>query len=537
MDPIYVTGHKNPDTDSIVSAIAFAALKNSLGNREYTAARLGNISDETHKVLEMFGAEPPRLIKNVRTQIRDLNYDTPPVLDKSVTINRAWETLTKEGTITVIPVVEEDNKIYGMITSGDIASYTMRTVSDSYVEDIPTYNLLSVLEGQVINKVDMLPEKVSGHVVIAVPQKRKNLVFSDPESIVLCGQQPDMIQHAIDIGVKLVIVCQADVDKSFRDVETGTSIIFTPYDAYRAARLIRLALPIERICSSKKIVYFNQDDYLDDVKDIMLKNRFRGYPVVDDEKRVLGTVGRYHLIRPKKKRVVLVDHNELSQSIAGLEEAEILGIIDHHRLADIQTAGPVFVRNEPLGSTATIVASMYQEKGLMPSTKIAGLLAAAIISDTVMFKSPTCTETDRTIAKRMAKIANVSLEKIGNAIFSSASEEKSVDEIIFSDYKEFLIADKKLGIGQVTCLNSDSILKRKPEIIKALQKKQEEREYDFILLMLTDVLKEGTELIYIGDDDTISRAYDVQAENNEVFLPHVMSRKKQIVPRLSELWG
>ena len=243
------------------------------------------------------------------------------------------------------------------------------------------------------------------------------------------------------------------------------------------------------------------------------------------------------MIRPKRKRVVLVDHNELSQTVPGLAEAELLGIIDHHRLADIQSTAPIFFRNEILGSTATIISEMYQEKGIMPSKKIAGLLVSAIISDTVMFKSPTCTPHDKVIAERMARIAEVTLEEVGNTVFAGADLSKPVDELIFTDFKEFLIADHKLGIGQVTCLNSDELLSRQDEMLAAMKARKEDRGYDYILIMLTDVLKEGTELLYIGDDQTITNAYGQPAANNAVFLPHVMSRKKQIVPRLSELWG
>lgn len=537
MDPVFVTGHRNPDTDSIVSAIAYASLRQALGDREYIASRLGNVSDETQAVLDMFQAEAPLLINNVRTQVRDLVFDTPPVLDHTVTISRAWDALTDSEGVTVIPVVDEDQKLFGMLTSGDIASYTMKIMKDPRVDNIPTYSMLSVLEGQIINQVDPMPESISGNVIIAAPQGRDSLLFSDPDSVVICGQQPDMIKRAVEIGVHAIIVCQADISDEVRSIQSDTCIITTPFDVYHAARVIHLALPIERLCSTQEITSFHLNDYIDDVRDVLLKSRYRAYPILNEDDQVVGTMGRYHLIRPKRKRVVLVDHNELSQSVPGLSQAEILGIIDHHRLADIQTTGPIFFRNEPVGSTATIVAGMYQEKGLMPSKKVAGLLAAAIISDTVMFKSPTCTEVDKVIADRMARIADVSLEEIGNRIFAGGTNGKPVSEQIFVDFKEFLIAGHTLGIGQITCLNSDKLLEQKDDMLAAMQKKKDDRGYDFILVMLTDVLKEGTELLYIGDDDTISNAYAVTAKDNAVFLPHVMSRKKQIVPRLSELWG
>ena len=537
-DPVYVTGHQNPDTDSIVSAIAYAALRNALGDREYVAARLGNVSDETQRVLDKFDAEPPVLISNVRTQVRDLVFDTPPAMARSVTIAHAWETMkTGDGAPSVIPIVEDDGTLYGMMTSGDIANHSMKNVDAPHVDNVPVFNLLSVLEGQIVNQPSAVPEEISGDVIIAVPTAHEGMLFNNPNSIVVCGQQADMVRHALEVGVKAVVICQADVSEEFRSNTSDTLIITSPLSAYRTARMINLALPVERICATENLKVFHLDDYLDDVKDVLLNSRYRAYPILDEDDKVVGTMGRYHMIRPKRKRVVLVDHNELSQTVPGLAEAELLGIIDHHRLADIQSTAPIFFRNEILGSTATIISEMYQEKGIMPSKKIAGLLVSAIISDTVMFKSPTCTPHDKVIAERMARIAEVTLEEVGNTVFAGADLSKPVDELIFTDFKEFLIADHKLGIGQVTCLNSDELLSRQDEMLAAMKARKEDRGYDYILIMLTDVLKEGTELLYIGDDQTITNAYGQPAANNAVFLPHVMSRKKQIVPRLSELWG
>lgn len=537
-DPVYVTGHQNPDTDSIVSAIAYAALRNALGDREYVAARLGNVSDETQRVLDKFDAEPPVLLSNVRTQVRDLVFDTPPAMARSVTIAHAWETMkTGDGAPSVIPIVEDDGTLYGMMTSGDIANHSMKNVDAPHVDNVPVFNLLSVLEGQIVNQPAAVPEEISGDVIIAVPTAHEGMLFNNPNSIVVCGQQADMVRHALEVGVKAVVICQADVSEEFRSNTSDTLIITSPLSAYRTARMINLALPVERICATENLKVFHLDDYLDDVKDVLLNSRYRAYPILDEEDKVVGTMGRYHMIRPKRKRVVLVDHNELSQTVPGLAEAELLGIIDHHRLADIQSTAPIFFRNEILGSTATIISEMYQEKGIMPSKKIAGLLVSAIISDTVMFKSPTCTPHDKVIAERMARIAEVTLEEVGNTVFAGADLSKPVDELIFTDFKEFLIADHKLGIGQVTCLNSDELLSRQDEMLAAMKARKEDRGYDYILIMLTDVLKEGTELLYIGDDQTITNAYGQPAANNAVFLPHVMSRKKQIVPRLSELWG
>ena len=538
MDTIYITGHRNPDTDSVVSAMAYAALKNALGDRQYQAARLGQLSDETQSVLDRFGFKPPKLISNVRTQVRDLDYDTPPTLSAGVTISRAWQTLQNDSHISAIPVANEDGTLYGMLSAGDIASYDVSSVRNAYVSEIPVYNLLSVIEGKVLNEGGKAIDSISGEVTVALPAARENLLFSDKDSIVVCGQQPDMIRRALELGVNCVIVCQAEVSQELLDMDTETCIITTPYDAYRTVRLICHALPVSRICKTQNLAYFHLDDYIDDVRDAVLKSRFRCYPILDENEHVVGTLSRFHLLRPRRKQVVLMDHNEASQSVRGLEQAEILEIIDHHRLADIQTKSPIYFRNEIVGSTTTIVATMYQEKGLMPTEKMAGLMAAAILSDTVMFKSPTCTQRDIDVANRMARIARISLTELGHFIFSATSgENKSAEDMLQTDFKEFHIAGHNLGVSQITCVDSARMLERKDEFLEVMNRIRQENQYDAMLLMLTDVLLEGTQLLFVGDEDAIRQAFQVKTTDNTAFLPKVMSRKKQVIPMLSALWG
>ena len=538
MDPIYVTGHRNPDTDSIVSAMAYAALRNALGDREYAAARLGHISDETQLVLDRFGFEPPMLIKSMYTQVRDLEYDTPPALGSAVTVSRAWSILQESSNLPGIPVINDDHTLYGLLMPEDIAQYDMRTIYDPRLKKVPVFNILSVLEGKLLNEAENSPDLISGEVVIALPQSREALLFNQKDSVVICGHQPDLIRRALELNVNCLILCQTELPEELRALETRTCIISTPYDAYRAVRLIYHSAPIGRICRKRELVSFHLDDLVDDVKEIVLKERASCYPILDSDERIVGMLYQNHLLRPRRKRVVLVDHNEKSQSVPGLEEAQILEIIDHHRLADIQTNNPIHFRNEPVGSTATIVAGMFQERGLMPSEKMAGLLAAAIISDTVMFKSPTCTARDRSMAARMARIAGESPEELGRAIFSaSLGEDHPVEELLFTDFKEFHIAGHFFGVSQITCMDSPRLLGRKQEFLALMHRTMEERGYSMILLMLTDVLLEGTQLIYLGDEDTIRQAFNADVRDNEVFLPKVMSRKKQIIPMLTALWG
>lgn len=537
MNEIYVVGHRNPDTDSIVAAMSYAALRNALGDRDYVAAYLGHVSDETQRLLNRFGFQPPQLIQNVRTQVSDLDYDTPPALNATVTMDRAWH-IMREQRISAIPVVNEDGTLYGTLSAGDIATYSMNTISEPRVEALPLFNLLSVIEGRVLNDTGDLVDSVTGDVVIALPQSCENLLWNGKDHIVLCGDQPDMIRRALETNVCCLILCQTEVDQELLADARNTCIISSPYDASRVARLIYQAIPISRPCHTDDIVCFHLSDYIDDVREVVLKSRYRCYPVLDQNEKVVGTLSRYHLLRPRRKRVVLVDHNERAQAVQGLDQAEILEIIDHHRLADIQTTQPIRVRNEPVGSTNTIITEMYQEHGVMPSPAMAGLMAAAILSDTVMFKSPTCTQRDRSMAERMARIANVSLEELGQQIFSASwSDDKTPEELLFTDFKDFHIAGHDLGVGQITCVNSAHILERKQEFLDIMQQTMQERHYSLMLLMLTDVLLEGTQLIYLGDEETIQQAFSSEAKNNVVFLPGVMSRKKQIIPTLSAMWG
>ena len=538
MEPVYVIGHRNPDTDSIVAAMAYAALRNALGDREYLAARLGHLSDETKYLLDRFGFESPTMVHTVRTQLRDLDYDTPPTLSAAVTLNRAWDALQADRAIPALPVTTEDGKLFGMLSATEIAKYDMDTLQHPRVTDVPLFNLLSVLEGEIRNESGCSVDAVSGQISIALPTSRDNLLFSGRDQIVICGEQEDMIRRAIREKVSCLILCQAVVDESLLADARETCVISTPFDPFLAARLIYHAIPVERLCRTEDLQAFHLDDFVDDVKEIILKSRHRSYPILDADENVVGCLSRYHLLRPRRKQVVLVDHNETAQSVSGLEQAEILEIIDHHRLADIQTVNPIYVRNEPVGSTATIVAAMYQEKGLMPSEKLAGLLASAILSDTVMFKSPTCTERDRRMAERMARIARLSLDELGREIFSaSASEGRPADAMLFADYKEFHIAEHDFGISQITSVDAEKMLARKGEFLEVMAQRKKEKNLEFMVLMVTDVLNVGTHIVYLGDEEIFHQAFNTKLKDNVCFLPGVVSRKKQVIPMLSALWG
>ena len=379
---------------------------------------------------------------------------------------------------------------------------------------------------------------ISGEVTIALPASRENLVFSDPGSIVVCGDQPDMIRRALEIGVSCIIVCQAEVDPELLAMQTDTCIISTAYDAYRAVRLIYHAMPISSICKNKDLVCFHLDDYIDDVQNTVLESRFRAYPILDEEERVVGTLSRYHLLRPRRKQVILMDHNEKAQSVPGLDQAEILEIIDHHRLADIQTKNPITVRNEPVGSTTTIVAGMYQDKGLMPTAKMAGLMAAAIVSDTVMFKSPTCTQRDIDVANRMARIANISLKELGQVDLLRRRRRHPLCGGDLSDGLQGVPHRRPQPGGEPGDLHGlRPAAPAEGGVLGSHDGSPKKQSFDMVILIDHRRAAGGTQLLFVGDRDSIRQAFNVEDAEDVVFLPKVMSRKKQVIPMLSALWG
>ena len=534
----YVCGHRNPDTDSIVASISYAALQNMLGENTYRPARLGPPNDESAALLKRFGFDEPELITSVRTQVRDLAFDRPPRLNLNVPVSLAWGIMRENPNISALPVTDRDGNLFGMVTAGGIAEGDMRTIQEPVLDNVPIYNVLSALEGHVLNRDDDLFETLSGEVHIALPSAGVPMSGIRAGRIILCGQQEDAVEKALMEKASCVILCQSDLGEKYRDINSSTCLITTPLNVWQAARMLYQATPISRVATTKEIACFHLDDYLDDVRDAVLQSRYRSYPVLDGNGKVVGTLSRYHLIQPDRKRIVLVDHNEISQSVPGLEQAELVGVIDHHRLADVQTGYPVFMRNEPVGSTNTIIATMFQEQGLMPEEKLAGLMAAAIISDTVMFKSPTTTPRDRRMAERLARIAGLDLDVLGQEVFSATLMDKSPEALLSTDFKEFHLADHRLGISQITTMDSAAVLKKKEALLEEMSIMKEKNGYDMVLLMITDVLREGTELLFLGDQEIIRQAFSVSRHpENQVFLQGVMSRKKQMVPALALLWG
>ncbi len=540
MSKVYITGHRNPDTDSIVSAMAYAALKNALGERDAMPVRLGELNNETTTVLERFGFEPPELITTVKTQLSDVQFDRPPIVGSGVTVRTAWDIMLNHN-VQLIAVADEDCKLVGVLTVSDIAEHDMRSAHDGLFVRATAFNLASALEGQLISQTDDW-DTIAGPIHISTD----DVEYMDGDlcggSVLIAGNQKGIVEAAVKSDVRCLVLCQVDAGTDIHNsaAEAGICVISTHYDPYRASRMISHAIPVSNLMRTEGIVSFHIDDFLDDVRSTMLKSRAPSYPVLDSEGRVLGTVSRFHLLSHSRKKVILVDHNERSQSVPGLEQAELLEIIDHHRIADLQTKSAVYFRGEPVGSTTTLIASLYFEHGVTPSRNMAGLMAAGIISDTVMFKSPTCTEKDKRMAYRMVQLSGIDIDKLGEEMFSAtvSTENLTPEALLMRDFKELQIGDKKVGIGQVTCMSYDSLEHLHNELLAGMERVRRTRNCDLVLLMLTQIIDAGTLLLYVGEgaEDLLARAFtgfELKSAEHYIVLPGVMSRKKQVVPNIS----
>lgn len=540
---IYVVGHQNPDTDSICSSIAYAEFKNRTGNIPAIPVRLGEINRETAFVLEHFGVETPKYIETVKTQVSDLNIDIPITVSPEISLKMAWS-IMKKNNVKTLCVVDDDDKLLGIVSLSNLTECYMDIWNDDILSKSHTSieNILDTLSGELVycknNEVVL-----EGKIVISAMHPKSSEQIIEPGDIVICGDREDSQEAAIKCKASIIIVTGSHPLKSEildEAKNAGVTVIVTPYDSFTASRLIALSVPVSYVMTKDNLVCFRTDDYVDEIKDKMLKTRYRSYPVVDQNNIVVGNVRRYHLISQNRKKIVLVDHNEKSQSVKGIDDAEILEIIDHHRIADIQTSSPIYFRNEPVGSTSTIVASIFFENGIRPSKKSAAILSAAIISDTLLFKSPTSTNTDKLMVKRLSEICNMDPEKFANDMFKAGTsfEGKDIDEIFHQDFKSFNLYDYKVGISQVATMDIEGFEPLKSKMLSYMDKKADENNYAILILMLTDILKGGSMLLAAGSKkELISTAFNVKLTDNSVYIPGILSRKKQVVPPITNAIG
>lgn len=535
---IYVVGHKNPDTDSICSAIAYANLKNQVTGKEHTPRRAGQLNEETQYVLERFKVKVPALLSDLRVQVKDVELRKIEGLSGSVSIKTAWARM-KEMNIKTLPVTRE-GKLEGLITIGDIATSYMDVYDSTILSTARTQyrNIASTIGGKVVIGNDH-SYLLKGKVGIAASSRDLMSEFIEKDDLVILGNRREAQQCAIDLNVGCMVICQGagvpdDIMEQARKKEIV--IITTPHDTFTVARQINQSIPVRHFMTKDSLITFKMRDYVDDVKDVMAHKRFRDFPIVDNKGNFLGFISRRRLLNSRKKQVILVDHNEKNQAVDGIEEADVLEIIDHHRLSSIETMGPVFFRNQPVGCTATIVYQMYQEEGVEVDSVTASLLCSAIISDTLMFRSPTCTALDEAFARKLAQIAGIDIEELALEMFHAGSnlKGKSPEEIIFLDFKQFTVNETVIGVGQVNSMSAEELQDIKADVLPHLDRARKSHKLDMVFFMLTNIITESSELLCCGSDarDKIISAFDLREDTEDILLKGVVSRKKQLVPTL-----
>ena len=532
---VYVFGHQNPDTDSICSSIAYAYLKNELKEYNAKAYRLGNINKETKFVLDYFGVTEPELLCDVKIKLKDLNLYTSTHITKKDPVKKAWEVLKSNSGSRLIPVVSKNNKLEGIVSIGDITSLFMETSDENIVEghEILFENLVSVLEGKVVSgSYDF--EEIEGSIYIGTTVPDESKLCS--KDIIVTGKIENALHFANETKCGCVIITN---DRPTYNVQGGNcAIVSVPHTIFRTVSMITHAISIVSIMRTSGVITFSTENHVDEIFDIMKTSAHRNFPVVDEEGKFVGVISRRHLIGYKLKRVILIDHNERSHSVKGVDSAEIVEIIDHHRIADIQTNSPLYIRSEPVGCTATIIEKMYNEFGVEINKTIAGLLLSAILSDTLMFSSPTCTECDKEASKKLAAIAGVDVASFGRTMFlaSTSLEGYTPQEILSIDRKKFALDKCHVYISQINTLDFEGVLNAREGIIKAMEEFVEEKGgNDLVLLLVTDIIQGGSEMFVAGNSAARNLAYQAfKIDRNEphMYLPDVVSRKKQVVPQL-----
>lgn len=532
---IYIFGHKNPDSDSVTSAVALSRLKNMMGY-DTVPGILGAMNRETEYILDYFDVQCPRKIENVRTQIKDLDYDKIQGIKPNDSIYHAYNIMEKEN-IRMIPIVDENNKLLGITNMKDIAMelitgdiYYLKTSIDNILRDLKGVALATnrnEIEGR-ISVVSLYHDTVV----------KKDVL--NQNSIVIVGDRYDIIDHAINTGVKLIIITgggKAIPPKYIRKAnEKEVNMIMVDSDTYTVSKHINYCNYISSIMKDKGIIKFTENEYMDEIKEELINNRSSYYPVITEENELLGLISRRHILKPNRKKVILVDHNEYSQSVEGLDEAQILEIIDHHKIGDISTADPITFRNVPVGSTCTIVFNMYKESNIKIDKNTAGLLISGIISDTLLLQSPTTTDLDRKAIKELNDLLQLDIDSFAMDMFREGSslEGQRIEEIFYKDFKEFNLEGNSIGIGQGFTLDIEDILNRKEEFINYMRDIHEHKNYFLTMLLITDILKNGSYILFHSNNNSvISNAFEKKGSQG-MFVENIVSRKKQVIPKLIE---
>lgn len=537
---VVVIGHRNPDTDSICSAIAYAELKNKTSDLVCEPRRAGKMNQETEFVLKKFGVKPPRMCTDVNPKIRDVDYREMPGIPGSTSLRKAWE-IMRDKQIDTLPVTSADNELEGVITVKDIATANMDVFDTGILAKSRTSfrNILETLDGTMaVGREDDVC--TTGHIRIgtATPEMLENTV--EKGDIVILTNRYESQLCAIEKEASLLILCNnAKVGRTIQRIaeETGVAIMTTPVDTYAAGKLISQCAPISYYMTRSDIMKFTLVTPVADVTRVMAKVRHRYFPILDEDGKYCGMVSRRNIINLQKRRIILVDHNEATQAVEGFDQAEILEIIDHHRIGSLETSGPVYFRNQPVGCTATIITQMYDENGMEIPPQIAGLLLAAILSDTLVFRSPTCTPLDEALAKRLAKIAGVDIDEFASEMFEAGEklDGKTAEEVFLQDFKVFMCGDIRFGVAQGSYMTRKNLLAAEALLQPYLEEARNKQNVEDIYMLLTDVPKEESVVISDGRyaSEVLSDGFETQpAEDGSFTLPGVVSRKKQFIPAL-----
>ncbi|MBP3468383.1 MAG: putative manganese-dependent inorganic diphosphatase [Lachnospiraceae bacterium] len=542
-EKIFIMGHKNPDTDSICSAIAYADIKNRTSqSKRYVPKRAGQLNEETQYVLKRFGVQTPGYLNNIGTQVNDMDIRVSPDADKSMSLKNAWD-LMKENSIVTLPIRNEDGELEGLITIGDIAETYMDTTDSYLLSNAKTqYNKIKeTLDGTIVEG-NGHGYFAKGKVLVgtANPEIMKNYIEED-DMVILGNREEDHLQ-AISQNVSCIVV-GLGIKVSERVIEKAHEkdivIIMSPYDSFTIARLINQSIPVRFIMKTENLVTFSTEDFTDDIQDVMIKHRHRAFPVINKRGKCIGTISRRNFLDMKKKQVILVDHNEKDQAVDNIDKAEILEIIDHHKLGTLETMKPITFRNEPVGCTATILYKIYGEQRLEIPPKIAGILCAAIISDTLMFRSPTCTQQDKIAASALALIADIKIEDFAREMFKAGSnlKDKSPEEIFYQDYKKFIAEGNiSFGVGQISSMDVEELQEIKERLVPFMVSECGRHEITRVYFMLTSIMDESSELLYYGEgrEEMARVAFNLEPVNGVFHLKGVVSRKKQLIPAMME---
>lgn len=542
-EKIFVIGHKNPDTDSICSAIAYCDIKNrTTQDSKYIAKRAGQINEETEYVLNRFGVQPPGYLSNIGTQVKDMDIRLSPEANKSMSLKNAWD-LMQENSIVSLPIREKDGTLEGLITIGDIAKTYMDT-TDSYLlsRARTQYQRIAETIGGKVIEGNAHGYFIQGKIMVATANPDKMKEYVEENDMVIMGNREEDHLQAIEQNVSCIIVGMGiEVTEKVLKLahEKEIIIISSPYDTFTISRLINQSIPVKYIMKTDNLVTFNTEDFTDDIQEVMIKHRHRAFPVINKKGKCIGTISRRNFLDMHRKKVVLVDHNEKDQAVDNIDKADIMEIIDHHKLGTLQTMQPISFRNQPVGCTGTIMYQMYGEQKLEIPPKIAGLLCAAIISDTLMFRSPTCTLQDKMAAGALALIADISIEEFAKEMFKAGSnlKDKSPEEIFYQDYKKFIAeGDICFGVGQISSMDADELREIKERLIPFMVSECGRHGVSRVYFMLTDIMEQSTELLFYGEgsEEMAVNAFKIEPKDGTIYLKGVVSRKKQLIPPLME---